>query len=40
MVPAQANAITRHIPVDKSPMPDFSSNSVTYTNGETCKIPA
>jgi hypothetical protein len=26
----QANDITRRIPVDKSPIPDFSSNGDTY----------
>ena len=30
MVPAQADDITRYIPVDKSLIPDFSSHRVTY----------
>jgi hypothetical protein len=30
MAPDQANDTTRYIPVDKSPVPDFSSHHVTY----------
>ena len=30
MVLARINDITRHTPVDKSPIPDFSSRCVTY----------
>jgi hypothetical protein len=30
MVCLQANDITRHIPVDKPPIPDFSSHRATY----------
>lgn len=30
MVPDQAYDTTSHMPVDKSPVPDFSSHHVTY----------